>query len=59
MDTLQLVENRILLAPGELSGYTGWARPKLNLAGHYQLIGVMFLFETSDFGHIAYSKNKS
>ena len=40
LDTLQFVENRILLAPGELPGYTGWARPELTLAGHYQIIGV-------------------
>ena len=40
LDTLQFVENRILLAPGELPGYTGWARPELTLAGHYEIIGV-------------------
>jgi len=40
LDTLQFVENRILIAPGELPGYTGWARPELTLTGHFQIIGV-------------------
>ena len=40
LDTMLFVENRILIAPGELPGYTGWARPELTLAGHFQIIGV-------------------
>jgi len=40
LDTMLFVENRILIAPGELPGYTGWARPENTLTGHYQITGV-------------------
>ena len=40
LDTMLFVENRILIAPGELPGYTGWARPEITLAGHFQIVGV-------------------
>lgn len=40
LDTMLFVENRILIAPGELPGYTGWARPENTLAGQFQITGV-------------------
>lgn len=40
----------VSLVPGELPGYTGWARPGTTLAGHFQLISPLNMGETATAG---------
>lgn len=40
----------VSLAPGELPGYTGWARPGTTLAGHFQLTSPLDIGEKATAG---------
>ena len=44
LDQMMFVENRVLIAPGELPGYTGWARPEATMAGQFEVAAVSEMF---------------
>lgn len=42
----------VVLVPGELPGYTGWARPGTTLAGHFQLVAPLDIWQPATAGSI-------
>ena len=39
-DSVQISSETVALAPGELPGYTGWARPEATLAGFFSIVSL-------------------